>query len=110
MTSFVPGGTWVIKVGSSLLTNQGVGLDRSLVQGWVDDVAGLNAAGVRIVLVSSGAVAEGMSRLGIKDRPHSLHMLQAAAAVGQMGLVEMYESGFQQHGLHTAQVLLTHVT
>ena len=107
-TKFTPGKTWVIKVGSSLLTNHGAGIDRSLVQGWVDDIAALKKTGARIVLVSSGAVAEGMKRLGLSERPHSIHMLQAAAAVGQMGLIEMYESAFQNHHLHTAQILLTH--
>jgi glutamate 5-kinase len=107
-TEFTPGKTWVIKVGSSLLTNHGAGIDRSLVQGWVDDIAALKNEGARIVLVSSGAVAEGMKRLGLSERPHSIHMLQAAAAVGQMGLIEMYESAFQNHHLHTAQILLTH--
>jgi len=108
MSDFQPGNVWVIKVGSSLLTNNGAGLDRSLVQGWVDQIAKLRSQHVRIVLVSSGAVAEGMQRLGLKVRPHSLHELQAAAAVGQMGLVQMYESAFQRHDIHTAQVLLTH--
>lgn len=107
-TEFTPGKTWVIKVGSSLLTNNGAGIDRSLVQGWVDDIAALKQAGARIVLVSSGAVAEGMKRLGLSRRPHSIHMLQAAAAVGQMGLIQMYESAFQKYHLHTAQILLTH--
>ena len=108
MSRFTPGKIWVIKVGSSLLTGQGAGMDTSLVQGWVDQVAMLRAGGVRVVLVSSGAVAEGMQRLGLKSRPHSLHELQAAAAVGQTGLIQMYESVFQQHDIHTAQVLLTH--
>ena len=105
---FVAGDTWVIKVGSSLLTNHGEGIDRSLVNGWVDDIVGLHRQGIRVVLVSSGAVAEGMQRLGFSKRPHSLHVLQAVAAVGQMRLIEMYESSFQRHNLHTAQVLLTH--
>lgn len=106
--SYTAGTTWVVKVGSSLLTNHGEGIDESLVRHWVNDMAALRAQGIGIVLVSSGAVAEGMKRLGLKQRPHSVHELQAAAAVGQMGLVQMYESAFQQHGLHTAQVLLTH--
>ena len=84
MSDFEPGDIWVVKVGSSLLTNNGTGVDRSLVQGWVDQIAKLRARSIRVVLVSSGAVAEGMQRLGIKTRPHSLHELQAAAAVGQM--------------------------
>jgi len=102
------GRVWVIKIGSSLLTNHGEGMDRSLVQGWVDDIAHLHNKGIRVVLVSSGAVAEGMQRLGFTERPHSVQILQAVAAVGQMRLVEMYESSFQKHHLHTAQVLLTH--
>ncbi len=108
MSSFAAGHTWVIKIGSSLLTNNGEGIDRSLVQGWVNQISVLHAKGLRFVIVSSGAVAEGMQRLGLATRPHSLHRLQAAAAVGQMGLVQMYEAAFQQYGLHTAQVLLTH--
>jgi glutamate 5-kinase len=107
-TQFSSGKTWVIKVGSSLLTNLNSGIDRTLVKNWVDDIALLRQAGIRIVLVSSGAVAEGMQRLGLTVRPHSIHELQAAAAVGQMGLVEMYETAFQKHSLHTAQILLTH--
>ncbi|MBO6556481.1 MAG: glutamate 5-kinase [Pseudomonadales bacterium] len=108
MSEFEPGDIWVVKVGSSLLTNNGMGVDRSLVQGWADQIAELRARSIRVVLVSSGAVAEGMQRLGIKARPHSLHELQAAAAVGQMGLIQMYESAFQRHDIHTAQILLTH--
>ncbi|MBT4162496.1 MAG: glutamate 5-kinase [Gammaproteobacteria bacterium] len=108
MNDFSAGRTWVIKVGSSLLTNHGEGIDHSLVQGWVDDIAVLLERGIRVVLVSSGAVAEGMQRLGFADRPHSEHVLQAVAAVGQMSLIQIYESAFQQHSLHTAQILLTH--
>lgn len=107
-TEFDAGKTWVIKVGSSLLTNDGEGIDHSLVQLWVDQMATLQANGYRLVMVSSGAVAEGMQRLGLKTRPQSLHELQAAAAVGQMGLVQMYETAFKRHNLHTAQILLTH--
>jgi glutamate 5-kinase len=99
---------WVIKIGSALLTNDGRGLDREAIGAWVRDIATLRKQGIDIVLVSSGAVAEGMSRLGWKQRPAALHELQAAAAVGQMGLVQAYESHFQTYGLHTAQVLLTH--
>jgi len=99
---------WVIKIGSSLLTNEGSGLAVEAISDWVAQIAGLRAAGREVVLVSSGAVAEGMSRLGWQRRPHALHELQAAAAVGQMGLVQAYESRFQVFGLHTAQVLLTH--
>ena len=99
---------WVIKIGSSLLTNDGQGLDDAAIGSWVEQMAALRAAGHELLLVSSGAVAEGMTRLGWTRRPHALHDLQAAAAVGQMGLVQSYESRFQKFGLHTAQVLLTH--
>ncbi len=99
---------WVVKIGSALLTADGRGLDRDAISGWVAQMAELRAQGVELVLVSSGAVAEGMMRLGWAQRPHALHAQQAAAAVGQMGLVQAYESGFQKHGIHTAQVLLTH--
>lgn len=99
---------WVIKIGSALLTNSGRGLDGDLMQAWVDRMAELRQRGIEVILVSSGAVAEGMTRLGWKVRPETLNELQAAAAVGQMGLVQAWESRFQQHGLHTAQVLLTH--
>jgi len=99
---------WVVKVGSSLLTADGKGIDNVAIAEWVKQIATLRAAGVEVVLVSSGAVAEGMSRLGWAERPTSIHDLQAAAAVGQMGLVQTWESCFQVHGLHTAQILLTH--
>lgn len=100
---------WVIKVGSSLVTNQGQGLDAQRLADWAAQIAALKNAGVaEIVLVSSGAVAEGMRRLGWKKRPSAIYQLQAAAAVGQMGLVEAYERQFQTHGLHAAQILLTH--
>ena len=99
---------WVIKIGSALLTNDGNGLDREAIAGWVAQMNALREQGCELVLVSSGAVAEGMSRLGWSQRPHQLVAQQAAAAVGQMGLVQAWESHFQTHGLHTAQVLLTH--
>jgi glutamate 5-kinase len=99
---------WVVKIGSALLTADGKGLDVEAIAGWVEQMAALHRRGIELVLVSSGAVAEGMSRLGWSERPHALHDLQAAAAVGQMGLVQAYESRFQQYGLHTAQVLLSH--
>lgn len=98
----------VIKVGSSLVTNNGAGLDRDAIVGWAEQVARLKAMDREIVLVSSGAIAEGMQRLGWKTRPKSVSELQAAAAVGQMGLVQVYESCFRSHGLNTAQILLTH--
>jgi len=99
---------WVVKIGSALLTNEGRGLNQPGIDNWVEQMAALKERGIEIVLVSSGAVAEGMSRLGWTRRPHALHEQQAAAAVGQMGLVQAYESSFQRFGLHTAQVLLTH--
>ncbi|RYU59408.1 glutamate 5-kinase [Methylolobus aquaticus] len=98
----------IVKIGSALLTGGGRGLDHSAVTGWVNQIAQLCRSGRQVVLVSSGAVAEGMSRLGWKVRPRSLHRLQAAASVGQMGLVQTYETLFQVHQLSTAQVLLTH--
>lgn len=98
----------VVKIGSALLTANGQGLDREAIAGWVAQIAGLRARGIEVVLVSSGAVAEGMMRLGWQKRPKALFEQQAAAAVGQMGLVQAYESCFQRHGIHTAQVLLTH--
>lgn len=102
------GRRWVIKVGSSLVTAKGAGLDQAAIADWCAQIAQLRRAGVQVVLVSSGAVAEGMARLGMKKRPAVLHELQAAAAVGQMGLVRAYEAEFKQHGIKAAQVLLTH--
>ena len=99
---------FVVKVGSALVTNRGEGLDASAIARWAGEVSKLRQAGKEIVMVSSGAIAEGMQRLGWTRRPHAMHELQAAAAVGQMGLVQVYESCFRRHGLHTAQVLLTH--
>ncbi len=99
---------WVIKIGSSLITNDGQGLNHQAIQSWAEQIAKLRAAGKEVLLVSSGAVAEGMARLGWKQRPHALHELQAAAALGQMGLIQNFESCFKQHDIHTAQVLLTH--
>jgi glutamate 5-kinase len=100
--------TLIVKVGSSLVTNNGEGLDCSAIAAWAEQISTLVKQGKHVVLVSSGAVAEGMQRLGWKKRPVEINELQAAAAVGQMGLVQMYESCFAQHGLHTAQILLTH--
>ena len=99
---------WVIKIGSALLTDNGVGLNRDDIATWVEQMAHLRQQGMELLLVSSGAVAEGMCRLGWQQRPHALHALQAAAAVGQMGLVQAWESSFSKFGLHTAQILLTH--
>ena len=99
---------WVIKIGSALLTDNGVGLNREDIAKWVEQMAHLRQQGVELVLVSSGSIAEGMCRLGWQQRPHALHALQAAAAVGQMGLVQAWESSFSKFGLHTAQILLTH--
>ena len=98
----------VVKVGSSLVTNSGAGLDHDAIATWAAQIAALKAMGREVVLVSSGAIAEGMQRLGWKKRPSAVHELQAAAAVGQMGLVQVYETCFRKHGLHTAQILLTH--
>jgi glutamate 5-kinase len=98
----------VVKIGSALLTNDGRGLCVDGLDAWVAQLAALRAAGKEVVLVSSGAVAEGMTRLGWKQRPEDLHRLQAAAAVGQMGLVHAYETRFRQYGLQTAQILLGH--
>jgi glutamate 5-kinase len=99
---------WVVKIGSSLVTADGRGLDLAAIHHWGEQLAALHAAGCEVVLVSSGAVAEGMSRLGWRKRPSAVAELQAAAAVGQMGLVEAYESHFKTHGIGTAQILLTH--
>ncbi|EIJ41717.1 glutamate 5-kinase [Beggiatoa alba B18LD] len=99
---------WVIKIGSALLTNEGRGLDTVAIENWVQQIVTLCRQGKEVILVSSGAVAEGMKRLGWAERPATLHELQAAAAVGQMGVVQTYETCFKHYGIHTAQVLLTH--
>ncbi len=98
----------VIKVGSALVTNNGAGLDLAAINEWARQIAELRQQHKEVVLVSSGAIACGMQRLGWSKRPSAVHELQACAAVGQMGLVQVYERAFAQHGLHTAQVLLTH--
>ena len=98
----------VIKIGSSLLTDGGRGLNKEAIANWVGQMAALKRQGVDVVLVSSGSVAEGMSRLKLKTRPKTLHELQAAASVGQMGLVRRFEDEFQLHDVLAAQVLLTH--
>ncbi len=98
----------VVKVGSSLVTNEGKGIDLDAVAQWAEQIASLHAQGKQMVLVSSGAIAEGMARLGWPRRPNAMHELQAAAAVGQMGLIQAYEVAFAEHGIRTAQILLTH--
>ena len=98
----------IVKVGSSLVTNDGKGLDNAAIAKWAAQIAQLRLLGKEVVLVSSGAIAEGMQRLGFEKRPTGIHELQACAAVGQMGLAQIYETSFRKHDLRTAQVLLTH--
>lgn len=98
----------VVKVGSSLVTNEGRGLDERAIGEWCRQMAELVRQGKEVIMVSSGAIAEGMKRLGWAQRPQEVHELQAAAAVGQMGLAHMYETQLRRHGLGSAQVLLTH--
>jgi glutamate 5-kinase len=98
----------VVKVGSSLVTNEGRGLDEKAIAEWARQLALLAREGREVIMVSSGAIAEGMKRLGWATRPREVHELQAAAAVGQMGLAQMYETKLREQGLHSAQVLLTH--
>ena len=98
----------VVKVGSSLVTDRGQGLDLAALSRWAEQIAELRQMGREVVLVSSGAIAAGMQRLGWSKRPHALHQLQAAAAVGQMGLIQAYETCFRKHDLMTSQILLTH--
>ena len=99
---------WVVKIGSNMLTSGGQGLDHERFSNWVDQMAAWVAEGNELVLVSSGAVAEGMCRIGMQQRPTTLHELQAVAAIGQMGLVKAWETCFAKRDMHTAQVLLTH--
>ena len=98
----------VVKVGSSLVTNDGRGLDEAAIGEWCRQLSQLVRGGREVIMVSSGAIAEGMKRLGWRNRPNEIHELQAAAAVGQMGLAQMYETKLREHGLGSAQVLLTH--
>jgi len=98
----------IVKVGSSLVTDEGRGLDHTAIARWAFQIAALRALGKDVVLVSSGAIAEGMLRLGFARRPTDIHELQACAACGQMGLAQIYETSFRAHGVQTAQVLLTH--
>jgi glutamate 5-kinase len=97
----------VIKVGSTLVTNHGAGLDREAIHRWTGQVAELIQQGKEVLMVSSGAIAEGMQRLNWSKRPTEIHELQAAAAVGQMGLVQVYETAFNQYNIQSAQILLT---
>lgn len=97
----------VVKVGSSLVTNNGEGLDHAAIAMWAEQMAALLASGYEVLMVSSGSIAEGMQRLGWTKRPQEIHQLQAAAAVGQMGLVQVYESCFARFDLRSAQILLT---
>ncbi|MGJ8668631.1 MAG: glutamate 5-kinase [Oceanococcus sp.] len=99
---------WVIKVGSSLLTDNGQAVAHAAVAAWVEQIAGLRARGIDVVVVSSGAVAAGMLRLNLAQRPTRLSQLQAAAAVGQLDVASLWDSALQKHGLQAAQVLLTH--
>ena len=98
----------IVKIGSALITDGGKGLDHAAIADWAEQMAQLRLSGCEVVLVSSGSIAEGIKRLGLKQRPSMIHTLQASAAVGQMGLVQAYESCFKKHGLHSAQILLTH--
>ncbi|MEW5839012.1 MAG: glutamate 5-kinase [Pseudomonadota bacterium] len=99
---------WVVKIGSAMVTRGGQGVDLQAIGRWAAQVQAMRASGKEVVIVTSGAVAEGMLRLGWTTRPSALHELQAAAAVGQMGLAQAYESVFQRHAMRTAQILLTH--
>ena len=99
---------WVVKIGSAMITNDGQALDNYSIVAWVGQMAELHRSGREVLLVTSGAIAEGMRRLGWSQRPAALAELQAVAAVGQMGLVQAWESAFARHGIQTAQILLTH--
>ncbi|AGY92467.1 hypothetical protein SPICUR_07530 [Spiribacter curvatus] len=107
-TDPTPRTRWVIKVGSALVTDNGRGLDHARIGDWVRQIVAARGQGVDVVLVSSGSVAEGVRRLGWSQRPTALHQLQAAASVGQMGLVQAYEARFQTFDVRTGQILLTH--
>lgn len=99
---------WVVKIGSALLTDDGQGLNLSAMKGWIAQMVELRRQGIELVIVSSGSVAEGIKRLGWSSRPTEINELQAAAAVGQMGLVQAYESEFAKNDILTAQILMTH--
>ena len=98
----------VVKIGSALITAGGKGLDHTMITSWAEQMAQLRVQGIDVVLVSSGSIAEGITRLGLKSRPSNISELQATAAIGQMGLVQAYEACFQAHGINSAQILLTH--
>lgn len=98
----------IVKIGSSLLTNNGKGLDRTAIYEWASQIAKLHNEGTEVILVSSGAVAEGVVRMGLEERPKKLQELQACAAIGQMGLIETWSSALIQSGIRSAQILLTH--
>ena len=98
----------IVKIGSSLLTNNGKGLDRTAIYEWASQIAKLHNEGKEVILVSSGAVAEGLVRMGLDERPKKLEALQACAAIGQMGLIETWSSALIQSGVRSAQILLTH--
>ena len=102
------GGRWVVKIGSALATSEGQGINTQAIDAWADQFVALQARGTAITIVASGAIAEGIARMGWNRRPHKLAELQAAAAVGQMGLVRAYDLAFRRHGKHAAQILLTH--
>lgn len=106
--SLVSGRRWIIKIGSALLTNDGQALNTSGIDNWVEQIVTLKQHGIEPVIVSSGAIAFGMTRLGWPKRPTAMHELQVAAAVGQMGLSQVWQVAFAKHGIETAQVLLTH--
>ncbi len=99
---------WIVKIGSALLTQDGKGLDYASIADWARQIAELRTQGIEVVLVSSGSIAEGMSRMGWSHRPTTLPELQAAAAIGQTGLIQAYQTEFQKYNLQAAQILLTH--
>ncbi len=98
----------IIKIGSALLTRNGEGLDVSAINDWVEQIVEIKSKGIDVILVSSGSIAEGMCRIGWQERPKALHELQAAAAIGQAGLIQTYQQCFDRFDLQTAQILLTH--
>lgn len=99
---------WIVKVGSSLVTSDGTHLDLKIIQSWANQIAELKSRGKQVALVTSGSIADGMNKLGWENRPQHVHQLQAAAAVGQMGLIKAYHDAFVKHDIRTAQILLTH--